>query len=275
MRRGYRDDPETGDFPGERVFRSGVEVKYVLQPATERPDALAIGFSALHPENTPPRYYTHKAVADLPSHRLFVLDDQGPRTPLPGSCWYLGRHRRFDVADSVCDLIASLVDELAIDRSRVATFGGSKGGFAALYFAARLGLGHAIAGEPQTRLGTYLCGDPHLSYAEHIAGGASEDDRAFLNEILFDALRAAERPPFVHLYWGRYDRDHERYLEPLVDVLVKLGAPWELELGEWHDHVPELGKHFPAYLRRQLEDVLSLDEEPRCAPPRTPVPAPS
>lgn len=49
MRRTYLDDPETGDFPGERAFASRVEVKYVLHDAGERPRALVVAFSAAHP----------------------------------------------------------------------------------------------------------------------------------------------------------------------------------------------------------------------------------
>jgi hypothetical protein len=276
MRRGYRDDRETGDFPGERVFDSEVPIKYVLHPGTGRPDALAVGFSGMHPEDKQPRYYTHKAVSDMACHRVFVLDDHGPRTPLPRPCWYLGRHRRFDVADSVCDLLAALAEELEVERERTVTFGGSKGAWAALYFAARLGLGEAIAGEPQACLGAYLCGDPHLHFAEHIAGGASAEDREFLDAVLFDALRQAPAFPHVRLYCGREDRYHERHLEPLLDVLDEVGIPWELELDEWEEHVPNLGANFPGYLRRQLlRGLLSRDAAVRSGPPRRPVPAPS
>src|SRR4051795_9043139 len=110
MRRGHRDDPETGDFPGERVFRANT--KYVLQDASDQADALVVAFSAAHPPDTPPRYYTHKALRELPCPRLFVLDDQGPREPLPRPCWYLGKHRVFDVGDSVLTLVAEIVREL-------------------------------------------------------------------------------------------------------------------------------------------------------------------
>src|SRR6478672_5689017 len=99
MRRGYRDDPETGDVPGERVFRSKVDVRYVLQEATDRPHTLVVVFSAAPPAGKPPRYHWHKILGEFPSHRLFVLDDHGPRERLPRPNWYLGRHRSFDTPD--------------------------------------------------------------------------------------------------------------------------------------------------------------------------------
>src|SRR3954454_10043447 len=117
MRRGHRDDPETGDFPGERVFRSNT--KYVLQDASDQADALVVAFSAAHPPDTPPRYYTHKALRELPCPRLFVLDDQCIQEPLPRPCWYLGRKRAFDVADSVLLLMEATAEEFGVPWQRV------------------------------------------------------------------------------------------------------------------------------------------------------------
>src|SRR3954449_1349242 len=189
MRRGHRDDPETGDFPGERVF--GSNTKYVLQDAGNQAGALMVAFSAAHPPDTPPRYYTHKALWNLPCPRLFVLDDQGPQEPLPRPCWYLGRNRVFDVADSVLALMEAISEELGVPRQRVITCGASKGGWAALYFAARFGAGHVVAGEPQVRLGAHLCQEENESLAAHIAGDASEEASEFLDGLVFNALREA------------------------------------------------------------------------------------
>ena len=100
------------------------------------------------------------------------------------------------------------------------------GGWAALYCGARVGAGHAIAGEPQTRLGSYLCGPAFHLIAEHVAGGSSPEDSRFLDAILFDALRAAPSPPHVHLYCGRESPYYEGHVAPLLAVLNELGAAW-------------------------------------------------
>jgi hypothetical protein len=256
-RRGYRDDTETGDFPGERVFHASVDVKYVLEEATEHPEALLVAFSAVHTVEETPRYYTHRALRAVPCHRLFVLDDHGPLDPLPRPCWYLGRDRRFDVADSVCELIASIAAELGIDRERLHTCGASKGGWAALYFAARVGAGHAVAGEPQAFLGKHLVQDGTYNVAAHIAGGVAQADSDFLDEILFDAFRAAARLPDVHLYCGRGSPYLDHDVRPLASFLEQLGAACEVTLGEHANHVPDLGLHFPAYLTSRLAALLS------------------
>jgi pimeloyl-ACP methyl ester carboxylesterase len=159
MRRGHRDDVQTGDFAGERVFASRADVRYVLHTATACPDALVVGFSSAQAPGKPPRYRWHKLLRDLPCHRLFVLDDHGPRRPMPGPSWYLGRRRGSDVAGSVCELIERVAEELGVERARTVTIGSSMGGWAALYFGARVGAGHAIAGEPR-RGSAVTCADP-------------------------------------------------------------------------------------------------------------------
>src|SRR3954469_17339924 len=242
MRRGHRDDPETGDFPGERVF--GSNTKYLLQDSSSQAGALVVAFSAAHPPDTPPRYYTHKALRELPCPRLFVLDDQGPQEPLPRPCWYLGRNRAFDVADSVLALMEAISEELGVPRQRVITCGASKGGWAAIYFGARFGAGHAVVGEPQVMLGKHLCQEENATIATHVAGDASQATSDFLDGLLFDAFRQAEVVPRVHLFSGRtlyYERD----VLPLIRFLDELKIPNELELGDHTEHVPDLGLNYP------------------------------
>src|SRR5205823_5025411 len=144
-----REDPRTGAFPGERRFSSHVTLRYVVEEATGVTDALVVAFSAAAPDGEPQRYYTVRALRSVPCTKLFILDDQGPPGPPPRPCWYLGHRRRTEVADSVCELIATIAQQVGAPKSRVITCGASKGGWAALYFAARFDAGHAVAGEPQ------------------------------------------------------------------------------------------------------------------------------
>ncbi|HEY1360552.1 MAG TPA: hypothetical protein VGF21_19785 [Thermoleophilaceae bacterium] len=248
-------DPETGDFPGERVFASSVDVKYVLREASERPDVLLVVFSSAQQPGKPPRYRWHKQLADVPCHRLFVLDDQGPRDPLPGPSWYLGRHPGGGFADSVCELVERTIVALGVERSRVATVGSSMGGFAALYFGARLRTGLAIAGEPQTLLGRYLCSPPFEPLAAHIIGGDSPEHRDALNGILFDALREGA-PAAIDLYCGDGSHHHERHVAPLAEFLDEQGLRYELELDEGFDH-DDFGPHFASHLTRRIDEMLA------------------
>ncbi len=254
-------DPETGDFPGERVFASSVDVKYLLHEATERPDILLVVFSSAQQPGRPPRYRWHQLLADVPCHRLFILDDQGPRDPLPGPSWYLGRHGHGGFADAICELVERTIAELGVERDRVATVGSSMGGWAALYFGARLRTGLAIAGEPQTRLGRYLCSTPFEPLATHIIGGDSPEHREALNAVLFDALREGA-PSMIQLYCGDGSHHHERHVGPLVDFLDERGAPYELDLQEDVDH-DDIGVHFARFLARRVEEMLAPWPTPR------------
>jgi pimeloyl-ACP methyl ester carboxylesterase len=254
MRRSHRDDVQTGGFSGERVFASGADVRYVLHTATASPDTLVVAFSSAQAPGAPPRYRWQKVLGDVPCHRLFVLDDHGPLGPRAGPSWYLGRHRGPDVAGSVCELIERTAQELGVERGRTVTIGSSMGGWAALYFAARVGAGHAIAGEPQTRLGSYLCCTAFHGIAEHIAGGSSPREGRFLDAILFDALRAAPTLPRLHVYCGRESPYYEAHVVPLLDAVDELGAEVELELGDSSEH-DDISERFGPYLLRRLDKV--------------------
>ncbi|HEY1359989.1 MAG TPA: hypothetical protein VGF21_16935 [Thermoleophilaceae bacterium] len=243
------------DFPGERVFEAATPVKHVLQDADIDAGALVVAFSGDHPPDVTPRYYNHKALRGLACPRMFVLDDQGPREPLPRPCWYLGKDRVFDVAESVLELMTAVTGELGVSRRRVITCGGSKGGWAALYFGARFGAGHAVAGEPQVVLGKHICWS-YPTIAAHVAGDASRESSDFLDGLLFDAFRRSPNPPEVDLFSGRTDY-LERDVLPLRDSLDELGVPCRLELAEHTRHVPDHGKAYPPYLRRRLEEILA------------------
>jgi hypothetical protein len=152
--------------------------------------------------------------------------------------------------------MAAIAREVGAPKCRVITCGASKGGWAALYFAARFGAGDAVAGEPQVLLGDYLLQDGTYDIASHIAGGVSADDRRYLNELLFRALRDSGTHPHVHLYCGRGSSYYLAQADTLIGVLGELRIPVELELGDYHEHVPDLGRHFPAFLTARLTALL-------------------
>ena len=255
---GYRQDPLTEAFPGERRFSSRVPLRYVVDEGTGFPGSLVVAFSAAAPDGEPQRYYTVRALRSVACTKLFILDDQGPHGPPPRPCWYLGTNRRTEVADSVCELIAAVAQEIGAPRRGVITCGASKGGWAALYFAARFGAGHAVAGEPQVLLGDYLLQDGTRDIARHVAGGVSDNDRRYLNQLLFGALRDSPAHPHIHLYCGRGSSYYLAQADALIGFLDELRIPaeLELELGDYGEHVPDLGRHFPAFLTARLTALL-------------------
>lgn len=186
-RTGFGRDRKTGVFRGERVFRGLAPIKYLLRRSATRSRTLIVMFSGAD-EGKPPRYNWYRLTADVPCHRLSVLDDGGQADP-PRPSWYLGAHES-GFADAVCALIRRTAEDLRVDSSQLITAGTSMGGWAALYYAARVGAGHAIVGEPQALLGDFLCWEAFEDIAKHVAGGSSAAHQETLNDLLLAALRA-------------------------------------------------------------------------------------
>ena len=242
-------------FPGERVFSGAAPIRYLLHPATQRPDTLVVAFAGAHQPGEAAHYHWHRVLAGLPCHRMFLLDDHGCPSPEPGPSWYLGA-KGSGVAGAVHALIQRTAAELGVEPERTLTAGTSMGGWAALYFGARTGAGHAIVGEPQTRLGDYLCGPAFHHIAEHITGGSAEPERRALDALVFDALRAAPSPPHVHVYCGRESPYRANHVEPLAAAMRELGAPCDVALGNFSDH-GEIGTRFRDHLLQSLDELLA------------------
>jgi hypothetical protein len=261
MRRGYRDDPATGALEGERVYRAGpLELRYLLELPPEPANLLVVAFSAAHEPHEPPRYYTIRVLRALPCARLFILDDHGPGDPPARPSWYLGASRSPDLPAAVGELVQEIRKELDVAPDRVVTCGASKGGWASLYFGARLGAAHAVAGEPQVFLGRHLLQESVSHIAAHVAGGTSAEDGEYLDALLFDAFRGAKTPPRVHIYCGRGTPYYALHVLPLCRFLEDIAVACELEVGEYSNHVPDLGVHFPGYLARQLTPLIDRME---------------
>jgi hypothetical protein len=136
------------------------------------------------------------------------------------------------------------------------------GGLGSPVLRGATGSGTRIAGEPQVFLGRYLLGSDGHSIAAHIAGDTSEESANFLDQVIFDALRASSDPPAVHLYCGRGSPYYAREVLPLVGFLDELGIHCKLELGEHDNHVPDLGINFPDYLSRRTRALLAQMDQP-------------
>lgn len=95
------------------------------------------------------KYVSYKALGALACNQLYIRDLHGE-----GGCCCLCERLDFGMADTVCRLIGSVADELGIERDHIITLGTGEGGSAALYFALRMHLGHAIAVSPVVRIGT-------------------------------------------------------------------------------------------------------------------------
>jgi hypothetical protein len=234
----------------ERVWAAEHPIRHVVRPAATPSDHLVVVFAAFPAGDLGPRYTWFSVLRDLDWHRLFVLDDLGPM-----GCYYLGADRRLFVADAVEEVIAGVADELCVAAGNVVAVGSSKGGWSALYAAFRNGYGHAVAGAPQTRLGTFLIEEwPELApVAALVAGGTSPADRDWLDALLFDAVHVAPVAPSLHLQVGR--EDLASHVRPLLARLRAWGAPCSIEVADYRQHRGVV-THFTPYLIHQVEQIV-------------------
>jgi hypothetical protein len=233
-----------GWLKDERVSDTEPPLTHVLQRADS--PTLVVGFSAVQAPTEKPKYHTVRTLRDQPYSRLFILDEHGPGEPYPQGCWYLGRDRGTEVADAVGELVASVAEEVGAEQ--IVSAGSSRGGFAAIYHAARNGWDHAIAGEPQWLLGQFLEGTPDV--AEYIAGTR---DWEWLDGVLERELSQSPHRPGIHVLVGS-GTYRERHIEPLVTHLRALDYPHTVEYGDFKTH-SGLVEHYPEFLLGTLARV--------------------
>jgi hypothetical protein len=242
-------------FPGEAVFAEGQHaVRYVLQRGAAGSRHLCVVFAGMRRE---PKYTYVRTLAPVRAHRLFVLDDYGPHLPefgYPG-CYYLGRDREFSFEASVSALLNKVGSDLGVAGVDRIACGSSKGGWAALYYGFKYGFGHVVVGAPQTRLGHYLFRGKFKGLGAFIAGGSGEEDRRYLDSILFDMLSSTHARPRVHLHVGERERHREQHVEPLLAVLETMGVCYSVDLGDYDTH-QQLRDYFPPYLLRTVGEIV-------------------
>lgn len=250
---------DTG-FPGERAFEgAGHKIRFVVRECGGSRHLVAV-FSSFHLSGRPPPYRYVRTLSNFDMHRMFVLDDQGPRDTYPRPCWYLGRASKFTFAEGVRELIDGVASDLGVDRSAVVTAGSSMGGYAAVYFAVTAGYGCAISGEPQTLLGDYLSSPTEGKRAilEYITGDTGRKAAIWLNQLLPAAIRSSPHRPFIYVHCARHGTYLEREIVPLLAACDEANIPYELDRGDYADHA-DLSEHFPRYLVATLSRIRDVD----------------
>lgn len=251
---------------GELVFGGEHPTKYVLVPGTAS-GKLLVMYSGFGPPGEP-KYSFIKVLAAVACDKLWILDDLGPAGEERG-CYYLGSGRDLQVARSSAALVDDLLAERNLSRSDVLACGTSKGGTAALYHAFTLGYGTVFAGAPQTFIARYLADEadpPVPEVMELIAGGRTEEDRAWLDGVLFEAIRNSVHRPELHLFSSPQDHQLEGHVHPLTAELDRLGIAYTLDLGSYPRH-SAVGPQYARWLLAHLER-LGLTSSAAPAPAR-------
>lgn len=235
-------------FPGDLSYHSDPPVRYIFRENAQS-RLLLIIFSAFAEKGSAPRYNYLNTLENVAVNQLFILDDCGSE-----GCYYLGENRDFFVESNVIRLIHSVADQNGIQPCDMIAAGTSKGGYAALYYGFRYGFGTVISGGFQSLLGDYLM-EYHPDTARFIAGGSSQQDRTYLNHLLFDAARSVCIAPKLYLHMGTGDYHYAQHMIPLLRFLDEQGIPYQLDLADYTEH-DEVGMYFPHYLESCLKRII-------------------
>ncbi len=224
-------------------------MKYVFKKRNS--DYLIVGFSGIPKIGTPPNYNYAKTLVNTEINQLFILDHHGMI-----GCYYLGENKEFAVERSVYELIEKIRVENNICKENVITFGSSKGGYAALYFSFKYGYGNVISASPQTKLGHYLIEQVIAgAYIAHfIAGGTKDNHKNYLDNLLFDVVKKAEKSPNIRIHVGEGEMHYKKHVIPLLEEFDKCGFKYILNLGPYSSH-NDVATFYPPYLLESIEEI--------------------
>ncbi|MEC1060420.1 heparinase II/III family protein [Bacillus paralicheniformis] len=242
----------------EKDYSSTRDLKYLFEEATEESykNHLTIVFSAMGKDYNYMFNYK-KTLSNLKTNKLFILDDFG----IQGS-YYIGKDRDFSIETSVMSLINYFTSKYEILQKNITAVGSSKGGFSALYFGIKYHFGNVIAGGPQSKLGQFLIHQaPHKQVAEYIAGGFTEGDCYYLDQILYNILnQPVDNSPNIKLLVGKKDHHLSDHVMPLYNTLKNKGYKTQLDIKENMDHTG-LKRYFPRYLQHHLKLILGIQSD--------------
>lgn len=235
-----------------------VPVKYLYLAPEQPSEHMVVVFSGFHGRETermPALFNYVRTLVDVDVHRLFIVDDYDG---LP--CYYIGHNGMHDYESAVASLIFRMLSEHAVAPKNVVMGGSSKGGSAALYFAARYGFGHALPGGAQYRVGSYLYGLSGWSRREllaPIAGSPDEAGRDWLDNCFRRAIAGADESIDIRVHIGSGDPTRSQHIEPLIEDLAKIGVEPSVSIADYAEH-SRLAEFYPPFLRQNVEEIVTV-----------------
>lgn len=240
-------------YRNEQIYHGEKKVKYVFNKAHKKTDRLIILFSGFHPEGEPPRYNYGGTIKEFHCNKLFILDDFGAR----GS-YYLCENKDFTIERSVIGLINKIIKEN--DINSVMTAGSSKGGYAALYYGIKYGFDYIVAASPQYYIGNYLVKETRTNkVAKFMAGGDSDKDVAFLNNILKEVIVESKNSPEIFIHLGEGEKHYKRHVSPMIKELELSKKSYVLDLGKYTKH-SEVGLYFPPLFKDRIREYFGYSK---------------
>lgn len=157
---------------------------------------------------------------------LFLKDDD--------TTWYLGNNKQSFVED-YCKIITSFIDTSRVPKDHVFTFGGSMGGYAALFYATILELGGAVIYNPQVNKKCNNIGS-RPRYGIEKAENRWQD----LDEV----VKKQKKMPRISLVFGSYPHDQCAAYDLIETVKTKTDSLFVMRHITLPNHVIKLTKDF-------------------------------
>ena len=243
-------------FRHERVFRGeGTRLKYMYFPMNPRKEGAAnillVGFQGCHDKEA--RYNYVRTCEALNVHRLFIKDDFAPNGR--GS-YYVGEKGKYNVEKLVHIMVQDFINRLHPER--VIFMGSSKGGYGSINCGIEFKDAIIIAGAPQYRLGTYLDKPANRPNLIDIIGEYTPEKIAELDVRLEKKIKAN---PFasthtIYLHYSNVEHTFEKHIRAMRQDLLDSGIQLYEDIESYPEH-GEVGKYFPNYLVKTVNDIVS------------------
>lgn len=216
-------------------------------------DALIIVFSAYN--NEKPLYNYIRTLKTVKACRIYIKDDFASNKK--GS-YYLGEKGKHNVEKTVIELIRYQIKKKGLSTDPKLIFvGSSKGGYAALNFAAEFDNSYAIVGAPQYLLGRHLNEEFFYPMLEDIIGERTVEKIEDLdNHIRHKYLQSPiKQNQSIYLQYSDKEYTFEKHIAYLIEDLKKTNIDVHYECLNYVDH-GDVHKYFPSYLSRSIESIL-------------------
>lgn len=244
----------------EKLYKSNLEVRYVLVNGKYNREHLVIVFSGFNPphEDKQHSYNYIKSLEGIDCNKLFILDSFGHR-----GCYYLGENMDLVFETSVMSLITHISRKLNVGWQEIIMVGSSKGGSAALYLGLKYNVTYIISGVPQIQIANFLI-EENIDTAKYILGQQIEVKNInTLNSIIFNQLHK-EIFSRIYLLTSENDSQFNSHIVPFINVLKERNIIFNLTINNDMKCHDEIDKFFPTYLIKNIFKIIFGIEIIKC-----------
>ena len=239
----------------EKTYHGKKDINYLFIEGAQNSPYLVVVFQAMPTagNNFQKIYGYKKALGALNFHRLYIDDTCGPL-----GCFYMCENMDFSVEETTAMLIKEFMKEYAIKAENVITCGSSKGGTAALYFASKYGLGHAICGAPVTKIGSFIC-DADEETAKYMMGDSlSNENVEYLNRVVFRYINQ-QCTSDIRVLSSANDDMFNTHTLPLAVRAKECGVPVDITVDERIKSNRNIAQYFQPFIINNIFDIVLKD----------------